>query len=98
MRKLTLGRFPDMSITEVRNEAALLARIWAGEAVAPAPKTRSLLFTDFATRYRERCKYRWKLATFETRDIYMHNYMRNRLMPAFGRLGLDTIDHARALA
>ena len=44
-----------------------------------------------AATYRERRTSRWKPSSFETHDIYM----RNRLMPAFGRLRLDAIDHAR---
>ena len=36
----------------------------------------------------------WKPSSLETFDIYMHG----RLLPAFGRLKLDTIDHARVSA
>ncbi len=93
MRKVTLGRFPEMSLARARQEAAsALALLWAGEDVAP--KDRAPLFRDFAARYRERRKYRWKPSSLETHDIYM----RNRLMPAFGRLRLDAIDHARVSA
>ena len=92
MRKITLGRFPNMGVTEARKEAAaMLARIWAGETVAPVRETRPPRFADFAALYRERRKHRWKPSSLETYDIYM----RNRLMPAFGRLRLDAIDHAR---
>ena len=95
MRKFTLGRFPDMGVTGARKEAAeLLGRIWAGEAVAPTRKVKPPLFRDFAARYRERRKYRFKPSTLETHDIYL----KNRLLPAFGRLRLDTIDHARVSA
>ena len=53
-RKITLGRFPDMGITEARKQAAaLLARIWAGEDPVPACAVRAPLFRDFAARYRE---------------------------------------------
>ena len=47
-----------------------------------------------AVRYRERRKGRWKPSSLETFDIYL----RNRLMLHFGRLRLDTIDHARVSA
>ena len=93
MRKVTLGRFPEMSLARARREAAsALALLWAGGDVAP--KARAPLFRDFAARYRERRKYRWKPSSLKTHDIYM----RNRLMPAFGRLRLDAIDHARVSA
>ena len=84
MRKLTLGRFPE----------TVLARVWAGDAVAPDHKPKSPLFHDFAARYRERLESRWKPSSLKTHDIYM----RARLMPAFGRLRLDRIDHARVSA
>ena len=59
MRKLTLGCFPDMSLADARKEAAtVLARIWAGEAVAPARKVKPPLFRDFSPRYRARRKSR----------------------------------------
>ncbi len=47
------------------------------------------LFRDFAKRYRERRRHRWKPSSLKTFDIYM----RNRLMPHFGRFRLDVIDH-----
>ena len=95
MRKITLGRFPEMGIEQARREAAaMLVRLWGGEPV-PAPRKKKVpLFRDFAARYRERRKHRWKPASLETFD----GYMRNRLMPAFGRLRLDAIDHARVSA
>ena len=49
------------------------------------------LFRDFAATYRERRRSRWKPSSLKTQD----SNMRNRLMPAFGRLRLDTIDQAR---
>ena len=95
MRKITLGRFPEMSLLQARGEAAAaLARLWSGEDVAPARKTRAPLFADFAARYRERRKSRWKPSSLKTYDIYM----RGRLMPRFGRMRLDRIDHARVSA
>ena len=95
LRKITLGRFPVTGIAEARKQAAaLLARIWSGEPMAPVRKPRTPLFRDFAVRYRERRKCRWKPSSLETFDIYLHN----RLMPLFGRLRLDTIDHARVSA
>ena len=95
MRKITLGRFPEMGIGQARREAAaMLVRLWGGEPV-PAPRKKKVpLFRDFAARYRERRKHRWKPASLETFD----GYMRNRLMPAFGRMRLDAIDHARVSA
>ena len=93
MRKITLGRFPEMGIEKARREAAtVLARLWGGEAVA-APR-KAPLFRDFAARYRERRRHRWKPSSLETFDIYL----RNRLLPHFGRLGLDAVDHARVSA
>ena len=95
MRKITLGQFPATGIAEARKQAAtLLARIWSGEPIAPVRKPRAPLFRDFAVRYRARRKGRWKPSSLETFDIYL----RNRLMPHFGRLTLDTIDHARVSA
>ncbi len=95
MRKITLGRFPELSLDAARREgAAVLARLWGGEDVKPARKNRAPLFRDFARRYRERRRHRWKPSSLETHDIYM----RNRLMPAFGRMRLDAIDHARVSA
>ena len=95
MRKITLGRFPATGIAQARKQAAaLLARIWSGEPIAPVRKPKAPLFLDFAVRYRERRKSRWKPSSLETFDIYL----RNRLMPHFARLRLDTIDHARVSA
>ena len=95
MRKITLGRFPEMGIEQARREAAaVLVRLWGGEPVPVPRKTKAPLFRDFATRYRERRKHRWKPASLKTFD----GYMRNRLMPAFGRMRLDAIDHARVSA
>ena len=91
MRKITLGRFPELSLDAARRDgAAALARLWGGEDMAPPRRTRAPLFRDFAARYRERRKHRWKPSSLETFDIYM----RNRLMPHFDRLRLDAIDHA----
>ncbi len=95
MRKITLGRFPELSLDAARREgAAVLARLWGGEDVTPPRKKMAPLFRDFAKRYRERRRHRWKSSSLETYDIYM----RNRLMPHFGRLRLDAIDHARVSA
>ncbi len=95
MRKFTLGRFPDMGIMDARKEAAaVLARIWAGEDPAPAQRPKAPVFRDFAARYRENRKGVWKPSSLKTFDIYM----RGRLLPAFGRLKLDSIDHARVSA
>ena len=90
MRKFTLGRYPEIGVGRARKEAAaLLARLWGGETVAPQCRRRAPLFKDFAARYRERRKNRWKPSSLETFDIYM----KNRLMPHFGKLRLDAIDH-----
>ena len=90
MRKVTLGRFSELSLDAARREgAAVLARLWGGEDVTPPRKRKAPLFRDFANRYRERRRHRWKPSSLETYDIYM----RNRLMPHFGRLRLDAIDH-----
>lgn len=94
MRKLTLGRFPETSLADARKEAAtLLARVSTGEAV-PERKVRAPLFRDFAATYRERRRSRWKPSSLETYDIYL----RHRLLPTFGHMRLDTIDHARVSA
>ena len=61
MRKITLGRFPATGIAGARKQAAaLLARIWSGEPIAPVRKPAAPLFRDFAARYRERRKCRWE--------------------------------------
>ena len=95
MRKITLGRFPELPLDAARREgAAVLARLWGGEDVTPPRKNKAPLFRDFAARYRARREYRWKPSSLKTFDIYL----RNRLMPHFGRLRLDAIDHARVSA
>ena len=95
IRKVTLGRFPELSLDAARREgAAVLARLWGGEDVVPPRKKKAPLFRDFAKRYRERRRHRWKPSSLETYDIYL----RNRLMPHFGRLRLDAIDHKRVSA
>ena len=92
MRKFTLGRFPDMGVTQAKEEAAaLLARIWSGEAIVPTRKVKPPLFRDFAAYYRQRKKHVFKPSTLKAHDIYM----KNRILPAFGRMRLDTIDHVR---
>ena len=84
-----------MGLMQARSEAAaVLARLWGGEAVAPACKAKAPLFGDLAARYRETRKSRWKPSPLETFDIYM----RNPLMPHFGKLRLDRIDHVRVSA
>ncbi len=94
MRKLTLGRYPETSLADARKEAAtLLARVWTGETV-PERKVRAPLFRDFAATYRERRRSRWKPSSLEIYDIYL----RNRLLPAFGHMRLDAIDHGRVSA
>ncbi len=95
MRKITLGRFPELSLDAARREgAAVLARLWGGEDVTPPRKNKAPLFRDFAARYRARREHRWKPSSLRTFDIYL----RNRLIPYFGRLRLDAIDHARVSA
>ncbi len=95
MRKITLGRFPELPLDAARREgAAVLARLWGGEDVTPPRKEKAPLFRDFAARYRSRRKHRWKPSSLKTFD----SYMKNRLMPHFGRLRLDAIDHARVSA
>ncbi len=92
MRKFTLGRFPDMGVTQAKEEAAaLLARIWSGEAIVPTCKIKPPLFRDFAARYRQRKKHVFKPSTLKAHDIYM----KKRLLPTFGCFRLDTIDHVR---
>ena len=94
-RKITLGRFPDIGSIEARKEAAaVLACIWSGEHVAPARRVKAPVFRDFAARYRGNRKDIWEPSSLKTFDIYV----RGRLLPAFGRLELDTIDHARVSA
>ena len=92
MRKITLRRFPELSLDAARREgAAVLARLWGGEDVTPPRTKKAPLFRDFAKRYRKLRRHRWKPSSLETYDIYM----RNRLMPHFGKLRLDAINHAR---
>ncbi|MDE0281921.1 MAG: site-specific integrase [Gammaproteobacteria bacterium] len=95
MRKVTLGRFPELSLDAARREgASILAQWWGGGDVAPPRKSKSPQFRDFAVRYRERRKHRWKPSSLDTYDIYL----RNRLLPHFGKLRLDAIDHPRVSA
>ena len=84
-----------MSLDAARREdAAVLACLWGGEEVTPRRKSMAPLFRDFAARYRARRAHRWKPSSLNTFDIYL----RNRLMPHFGRLRLDAIDHVRVSA
>ena len=95
MRKITLGRFPELSLDAARREGAtVLSRLWGGEDLTPQRKNKAPLFRDFAATYRERRRSRWKPSSLKTYDIYLGN----RLMPAFGRFRLDAIDHARVSA
>ena len=95
MRKITLGRFSELPLDAARREAAsVLARLWGGEDVKPPRKQMAPLFRTFAARYRKRRRHRWKPSTLKTFDIYL----RNRLMPCFGRIRLDAIDHVRVSA
>ena len=95
MRKITLGRFPELPPHAARREgAAVLVRLWDGEDVTPPRKKKALLFRDFAQRYRERRRHRWKPSSLKTYD----GYLRYRLTPHFGRLRLDAIDHTRVSA
>ena len=95
MRKITLGRFPELPLDAARREgASVLARLWGGEDVAPPREARAPLFSDFAARYRERRRTRWKPSSLKTFDVYL----RNRLMPQFGTMRLDAITHERVSA
>ena len=53
-----------------------------------AQKLKAPVFHDFATRYCENRKGVWTPSSLKTFDFYMCG----RLLPAFGRLELDTID------
>ena len=95
MRKITLGRFPELPLDAARREgASVLAHLWGGEDVAPPREARAPLFSDFAARYRERRRTRWKPSSLKTFDVYL----RNRLMPHFGKMRLDAISHDRVSA
>ena len=95
MRKVTLGRFPELPLDAARREgAAVLARLWSGEDVAPPRKAKAPLFRNFAARYRERRRQRWKPSSLRTFDVYL----RSRLMPYFGNMRLDAITHERVSA
>ena len=95
MRKVTLGRFPELPLDAARREgAAVLARLWGGEDVAPTSSKKAPLFRDFAARYRERRGQRWKPSSLRTFDVYL----RSRLMPHFGKMRLDAITHERVSA
>ena len=95
MRKVTLGRFPELPLDAARREgAAVLARLWGGEDVAPPRKAQPPLFRDFAARYRERRGQRWTPSSLRTFD----SYLRSRLMPHFGKMRLDAITHERVSA
>lgn len=95
MRKITLGRFPEMGIEKARREAAaVLVRLWGGEDVAPTSSKKAPLFRNFAARYRERRGQCWKPSSLRTFDVYL----RSRLMPHFGKTRLDAITHQRVSA
>ena len=95
MRKITLGRFPELPLDAARREgASVLARLWGGEDVALPREAKAPLFSDFAARYRERRRTRWKPSSLKTFDVYL----RNRLMPHFGTMRLDAITHERVSA
>ena len=64
-------------------------------SLLPAMKRPLLLGLQRVTRRAvAKRRSRWKPSSLKTHDIYM----RDRLMPAFGRLRLDAIDHARVSA
>ncbi len=90
----TVGRLLGHADVASTERYAHLARLWGGEDVKPPRKNKAPLFRDFAAHYRARREYRWKPSSLKTFDIYL----RNRLMPHFGRLRLDAIDHVRVLA
>ena len=96
MRKVTLGRFPELPLDAARRgrprpswPACGAARTWRRRASKKAP-----LFRDFAARYRERRGQRWKPSSLRTFDVYL----RSRLMPHFGKMRLDAITHERVSA
>ena len=90
MRKITLGRFSELPLDAARRDgASVLARLRGGEDITSPRKKMAPLFRTFAACYRKRRMHRWKPSTLETFDIYL----RNRLMPHFGKLRLDAIDH-----
>ncbi len=94
MRKITSGASRNCRLMRRREGAAILARLWGGEDVASPRKKKAPLFRDSAARYRERRGHRWKPSSLKIFDVYLHN----RLMPQFGKLRLDAIDHARVSA
>ena len=85
---LTLGTPAELTAAEAR--AMALAEI----GTANAERETGPLFRDFVARYRERRSSRWKPSLLKTFDIYM----RGRLMPRFGNMRLDRIDHPRLSA
>ncbi len=51
MRKFTLRRYPEVSVGKTRREAAaLLSRLWRGEAMESTRMTRVSLFREFPVR------------------------------------------------
>ncbi len=61
---------------------------------APDCRPRPPLFRNFAARYRESLKNRWKPSSPKTHHIYM----KGRITPAFGPLPLDRVNQARVSA
>ena len=94
MRKLTLVRLPETVLADARNEAAaVLARVWTGEVVAPARKARAAV-----PRLRHALPRtpREPLETVLTQDL--RHLPAGRLMPRVANMRLGRIDYARGSA
>ena len=89
-RCIAIARNSDMELAEARHRARdVLARIRAGEN--PADDIRrekeTPAFRQFADEYLRRCNPYWKPSGRKT----VRNYLKSRILPAFGRMPLDRI-------
>lgn len=94
-RTFTIRRYRATGVTEAhRRGAELPACIWADDPRTPVRKRGLPPVSSRCGRYLRQRKGRWKPSSLETYDIYM----RFRRKRHFGRLWLDSIDHARVSA
>ncbi len=89
-RRIVIARHAEMELAEARRRAReILVRIRAGEN--PADDIRhekeTLTLREFSDEYLRRCDPNWKPSGRKT----VCNYIKSRILPAFGRMPLDRI-------
>ena len=89
-RRIVIARHGEMELNEARRRARdMLARIRAGgnpaEDIQREKRTPTL--REFAEEYLRRCEPHWKPSGRKT----VRNYLKARILPAFGRMPIDRI-------